>query len=128
MTTNTDVRLAPHQRLSRGLKYTIVGPVDITRGTVGIGARAIAGTAAGIRNRYEASRLPEQLAAAAEAVAALPDVVHEAPAKRRRRPLLIAAVTVATLAGGAVAFSIIRRSMRPEPSPLPPSVEVTPKP
>ncbi|WP_120314141.1 cell wall synthesis protein CwsA, partial [Mycolicibacterium monacense] len=28
----------------------------------------------------------------------------------------------------AMTFSIVRRSMKPEPSPLPPSVEVTPKP
>ena len=35
---------------------------------------------------------------------------------------------VVALAGGAVAFSIIRRSTQPEPSTLPPSVEVIPKP
>jgi len=29
---------------------------------------------------------------------------------------------------GAVAFSIVRRSTQPDPSPLPPSVEVSPKP
>jgi pyruvate/2-oxoglutarate dehydrogenase complex dihydrolipoamide acyltransferase (E2) component len=34
----------------------------------------------------------------------------------------------AILAVGAVSFSILRRSMQPEPSPLPPSVEVTPAP
>jgi Cell wall synthesis protein CwsA len=32
------------------------------------------------------------------------------------------------LAGGAVAFSIVRRNNKPQPSPLPPSVEVTPRP
>ncbi|WP_353612221.1 cell wall synthesis protein CwsA [Mycobacterium sp. M26] len=35
---------------------------------------------------------------------------------------------LATVVGGAVAFSIVRRSMQPEPSALPPSVEVAPKP
>jgi hypothetical protein len=39
---------------------------------------------------------------------------------------LIAGVAVAVLAAGAAAFSIIRRSARPEPSALPPSVEVDP--
>ncbi|MBW8712363.1 MAG: cell wall synthesis protein CwsA, partial [Mycobacterium sp.] len=40
----------------------------------------------------------------------------------------LAAVSAVVLAGGAVAFTIVRRSMQPEPSALPPSVDVTPKP
>jgi Cell wall synthesis protein CwsA len=40
----------------------------------------------------------------------------------------LVAVGAVVLAGGAVAFSIVRRSMQPEPSPLPPSVDVSPKP
>jgi sarcosine oxidase subunit alpha len=40
----------------------------------------------------------------------------------------LAAAGVAVIAVGGVAFSIIRRSMQPDPSPRPPSVEVTPKP
>ena len=32
------------------------------------------------------------------------------------------------LGGGAVAFSIVRRSTKPEPSALPPSVDVAPRP
>ena len=36
--------------------------------------------------------------------------------------------TVAVLALGGITFSIVRRSMQPEPSPLPPSVDVTPQP
>ncbi|MCV7283752.1 MULTISPECIES: cell wall synthesis protein CwsA [Mycolicibacterium] len=130
MTANADLRLAPHQRLSRGLKYTAVGPVDITRGVVGLGLNSAQATANGLRRRYESGKLRRQLAAAAEAVAALPEVIQEAtaPPKKRRRPLVIAGVAAAVLAGGAVVFSIVRRSTRPEPSPLPPSVEVTPKP
>lgn len=130
MTANADLRLAPHQRLSRGLKYTAVGPVDITRGVVGLGLNSAQATANGLRRRYESGKLRRQLAAAAEAVAALPEVIQEAtaPPKRRHRPLVIAGVAAAVLAGGAVVFSIVRRSTRPEPSPLPPSVEVTPKP
>ncbi len=132
MTANVDTRLAPRQRLARGLKYSTVGPVDVTRGVVGLSANTVSAAAAGLRKRYESGKLRRQLAAAAEAVGALPQVLQEAAAapepKRRRRPLLIAGVAAAVLAGGAVAFSIVRRSMRPEPSPLPPSVEVTPKP
>ncbi|OMC34112.1 cell wall synthesis protein CwsA [Mycobacterium sp. GA-1841] len=130
MTANVDIRLAPHQRLARGLKYSTLGPVDVTRGVAGISANTVSAAAAGLRKRYESGKLRRQLAAAAEAVAALPEVIQEAaaPPKRRRRPLVIAGVAAAVLAGGAVTFSIVRRSMRPEPSPLPPSVEVSPKP
>ncbi|MGV9801581.1 cell wall synthesis protein CwsA [Mycobacterium sp. NPDC003449] len=131
MTANADARLAPSQRLSRGLKYTAVGPVYIARGVTGLGLDAAQATASEVRTRYRSGRLRRQLAAAAETVASLPEVLQEAaaPPKRRRRPLLIAAAAAAVLACGAVAFSVIRRSTRPEPpSPLPPSVEVTPKP
>lgn len=135
MSARTDVRLAPHQRLSRGLKYTAVGPVDITRGVLGLSANTAQATATQLRRRYESGKLRRQLAAAAEAVAALPDTLQEAvspPKKRRqkrRRPLIIAAAAVTVLAGGAAAFSIVRRRTRPqEPPTLPPSVEVTPKP
>ncbi|MED5815722.1 cell wall synthesis protein CwsA [Mycolicibacterium sp. 050232] len=133
MTANVDTRLAPRQRLARGLKYSTVGPVDVTRGVVGISANTVSAAAAGLRKRYESGKLRRQLAAAAGAVAALPEVLQEAAAApqakpRRRRRLLLAGAAVATLAGGALAFSIVRRANRPEPSPLPPSVEVTPKP
>lgn len=132
MTANADARLAPHQRLSRGLKYTAVGPVDITRGVVGLGLNTAQATASQARRRYQNGKLRRQLEAAAEAVAALPDIVQEAakPPKRcRRKPLIVAGVAVAVVAGGAVAFSVVRRTKRPEPAAtLPPSVEVTPKP
>ncbi|MBN3511596.1 cell wall synthesis protein CwsA [Mycolicibacterium nivoides] len=132
MTANVDTRLAPRQRLARGLKYSTVGPVDVTRGVVGLTADTVSATAAGLRKRYESGKLRRQIAAAAATVAALPEVLQEAAAapqpKRRRRRLVIAGVAVAVLAGGAVTFSILRRSARPEPSPLPPSVEVSPKP
>jgi hypothetical protein len=132
MTATTDDRLAPNQRLARGLKYTAVGPVDISRGVAGLGLQAAVAAGASVRRRYQDGQLRHQLAAVAENLAALPDLLTDAaPAKpkRRRRPLLIAAVAAAVLAGGAVAFSVVRRTKRPEPhATLPPSVDVAPKP
>jgi hypothetical protein len=134
-------RLTPRQRLTRGLQYTAVGPVDITRGTVGLGLHGAYSAGSRLRQRYRESRVAEEvgaaqetlareLAAAQEVVANLPQALQDArkPKTRRRRIALVTAVGVAALAGGAVAFSIIRRSMQPEPSPRPPSVEVAPKP
>ena len=133
--------MTPRQRLTRGLQYTAQGPVDIARGTVGLGAHGAYSAGRSLRQRYRESRIAEEvssaqetlareLAAAQEVVANLPQALQDArqPKNRRRRIALVTAVGVAALAGGAVAFSIIRRSMQPEPSPRPPSVEVTPKP
>ena len=137
--TNVD-RLSPRQRLTRGLKYSTVGPVDVTRGAVGIGVDSAQSSAAWLRDRYRSGKLRRdlaaaqaviatELAAAQEVVAGLPLALQEARSSRRRpRPLVLIAVGAAVLAVGAVTFSIIRRSTQPEPSPRPPSVEVTPKP
>ncbi len=140
MNSKTDARLTPGRRLSRGLRYTAVGPIDVTRGTVGLtweGAHSAAGS---LRQRLERSRLAKELedaqqtisqeiAAAQKALANLPQVIAGArKPKRRPRPLVLAAAGIGVVAVGAVAFSIIRRSMQPDPSPRPPSVEVTPKP
>ncbi|WP_111511318.1 cell wall synthesis protein CwsA [Mycobacterium kyogaense] len=134
MSSKTRVRLTPSQRLSRGLKYSTVGPVDVTRGAVGIGVNSVRSSASWVGQKYRSSQVAQQLkdelVAAQEAVANLPETLEKVRApKRRRRPrLLVIAVGAAVLAGGAAAFSIARRSTQPEPSPLPPSVEVTPKP
>ncbi|MEO3759758.1 cell wall synthesis protein CwsA [Mycobacterium sp. B14F4] len=140
MSSKTDIGLTPGQRLSRGLKYTAVGPVDVTRGAVGLSVHGVQSAATRFRHNLDKGRLAreigeaqgaiaQELAVAQEVLANLPSVIADArKPKRRRRPLLLAAVGVVTLAGGAVAFSIIRRSTQPEPSPLPPSVEVTPRP
>ncbi|HJT91279.1 MAG TPA: cell wall synthesis protein CwsA [Mycobacterium sp.] len=144
MSSKTGARLTPSQRLTRGLKYSAVGPVDVTRGTVGLswyGAQSAAGS---IRRRLDKSRLAQEfgdaqdtiaqeLSAAQAVLANLPQVIADArKPKRRRRPLVLAALGVVVLAGGAVAFSIIRRSSQPEPSAAsqsrPPSVDVSPKP
>ena len=139
MSSRTEARLTPGQRLSRGLRYTAVGPVDVTRGGVGLGWQGAASAASNLRERIEKSRLAKQLAeeledaqqaiahelaAAQEVIANLPQTIAEARKPRRRpRPLVLAAAGVAVVAVGAVAFSIIRRSMQPDPSPRPPSVE-----
>ncbi|SEH55744.1 Protein of unknown function [Mycolicibacterium rutilum] len=132
MSPKTDVRLSPGQRLSRGLKYTALGPVDVTRGAVGLGLNGAQSSASWVGERYRTGRLKaelaKELAVAQEVVAGLPAAVTKARSRRRRRPLLVAAVGVVALAGGAVAFSIVRRSTQKEPSPLPPSVEVSPRP
>ena len=141
MSSKTDARLTPGQRLGRGLKYSAVGPVDVTRGAVGLEpARRASRRPVGNRRRLARAGWPRISAQAQDAIAqelaAAQEVVAEpAPGhpearkpKRSRRPLVLAAVGVAVLAGGAVAFSIVRSSMQPEPSPLPPSVDVSPKP
>ena len=140
MSLKTDVRLTPSQRLSRGLKYSAIGPVDVTRGTVGLSLQGAQSAAGRVRRRLDNSRLAkefadaqetiaQELTAAQEVLANLPQVIAEArKPKRRRRPLVLAVVGVVVLAGGAVAFTIVRRSMQPEPSSLPPSVDVAPKP
>jgi hypothetical protein len=145
MSSKTDARLTPGQRLSRGLRYTAVGPVDVTRGGVGLGWQGAASAAGSLRERVEKSRLArelareleeaqeaitQELAAAQEVLASLPQVIADArrPKRRRPRPFVLAAAGIAMIGVGAVAFSIIRRSMQPDPSPRPPSVEITPKP
>jgi hypothetical protein len=141
MSARNHTRLTPRQRLSRGLTYTAVGPVDVTRGLIGVGAHSAQAGASSLRRRYREGRLAhdlqtaqenlaQELAAAQEVVSGLPQALQEARRSQRRgkRPLVIAGVAVAVLSGGAAAFSIIRRSMRREPSPLPPSVDVQPRP
>jgi hypothetical protein len=144
MSSKTDARLSPGQRLSRGLRYTAVGPVDVTRGTVGLSWQGAHSAASSLRQRVEKSQLAKdlarefedaqlaiagELAEAREALANLPQTIADArKPKRRPRPLVLVASGIAVIAVGAVAFSIIRRSMQPDPSPRPPSVEVTPKP
>jgi cell wall synthesis protein CwsA len=140
----SSTRLTPTERLARGLKYSTVGPVDLTRGAVGVGLGSARSSAAWVGNRYRRGRirsqLREDLAAAQETIAAelavaqgvvanLPQTLQEVRGtKRRRRTLLFVGGGVAVLAVGAVTFSIVRRSTQPDPSPLPPSVDVAPRP
>jgi hypothetical protein len=147
MRSKTVDRLTPSQRLSRGLKYSTVGPVDVTRGAVGVGLDSVRSSAAWVGNRYQRGKVARQLKAdllaaqaaisaeLASAQSAASDMASNLPEafgkgrkhRARRNPLLLAGIGVAVVAGGAVVFSIVRRSSQPEPSALPPSVEVTPK-
>ena len=140
MHAKNHTRLTPRERLSHGLANTAVGPVDVTRGLVGLGVHSAQAGASSLRRRYHEGRLAhelrsaqealaQELAAAQDVVAGLPEALQQARRAQRhgKRPLLIAGVAVAVLAAGAVAFSIVRRSTRPEPSTLPPSVEVEPR-
>ncbi len=144
MSAKTESRLTPRERLARGLTYSTVGPVDVTRGVVGLGVQSAQSTASQLRRRYQEGRLAreiaaaqetiaQELAAAQEVVASLPQALQDARRAQRRskRPWVIAGVAVVVLAGGAIAFTIVRRSSRPErqePSPRPPSVDVQPRP
>lgn len=142
MSQKAEASLTPRERLTRGLTYTAVGPVDVTRGVVGLGVQSAQSTATEVRRRYREGRLArelaaaqetigQELAAAQEVVAALPQLLQDARREQRRskKPWLIAgAATVVVLAGGAVAFSLVRRSAKPESSPRPPSVDVQPRP
>lgn len=144
MRAKTESRLTPRERLGRGLTYTAVGPVDLARGAIGLGVQSAQSTASHLRRRYQEGRLARdiataqealahELAAAQEVVAGLPQALQDARRAQRRstRPWLIAGVAVAVLAGGAAAFSIVRRttrSQREEPSPRPPSVDVQSRP
>ncbi|ODR05211.1 cell wall synthesis protein CwsA [Mycobacterium sherrisii] len=145
MNATAQSRLTPRQRLSRGLTYSALGPVDVTRGLVGLGVDSAQSTASQLRRRYRQGRLArdiaaaqetlaQELAAAQDVVTNLPQALQSARKSRRRRgkrPLLIVGAAVVVLAGGAAAFSIVRRSVNrgtPEPSPRPPSVDVQPRP
>jgi hypothetical protein len=129
--------LTPRERLSRGLASTAVGPVDVTRGLVGLGVHSAQAGASSLRRRYHEGRLAhdlhsaqealvQELAAAQEVVTGLPEALQQ-PQRRRPRPWVLAGAAAVVIAAGAAAFSIVRRSTRPEPSTLPPSVEVEPR-
>jgi len=143
MGRKTEPKLTSRERLTRGLHYSAVGPVDVTRGVVGISVHSAESAAAGARRRYREAKaarqelaqvreeLTQEAAAVKQVVADLPAALQEArnaAHRRHRRLWVFGALGLATAVGGAVAFSIVRRSMQPEPSALPPSVEVSPKP
>jgi hypothetical protein len=141
MGAKSHIRLTPRERLSRGLTYTAVGPVDVTRGVVGLSVHSAQAGASSLRRRYQEGQLARdiqsaqdalihELAAAQEVVTGLPEALAQARRSQRRkpRPWVLAGAAVVVLAAGGAAFFIIRRSSQPEPSPLPPSVDVDHRP
>ncbi|ETB09063.1 hypothetical protein O980_20535 [Mycobacterium avium subsp. paratuberculosis 08-8281] len=152
MRAKAEDRLTPRERLARGLTYSTLGPLDLTRGVAGLSVQSARSTAEQLRRRYREGRpardltaaqetLAQELAAAQEVVTGLPQALQDARRAQRRgkRPWVIAGVAVAVLAGvavavlagGAAAFSIVRRSVREkpqEPQSRPPSVDVQPRP
>lgn len=143
MSSKTEIALTPRQRLARGLTYTAVGPVDVTRGVVGLGIHTAAAGAGSVRRRYREGRLAREISAAQETladefaaaqqvVAGLPQALREArrTERRSRRPWVIAAAAAAMVVGGVAGIVVIRRTTRDreQPSPRPPSVEVQPRP
>jgi hypothetical protein len=141
MGAKNHIRLTPRERLSRGLTYSAVGPVDVTRGVVALGAHSARAGASSLRRRYHEGRLArdiqnaqealvQELAAAQEVVTSLPDALAQARRSQRRkpRPWVLAGAAAVVLAAGGAAFAIIRRSSHEEPSALPPSVDVDHRP
>lgn len=134
MGRKSEPKLTSRERLNRGLHYTAVGPVDITRGVVGITAHSAESAATAIKRRAREARavrddVTAEVEAVKQVVAELPQILQDARKakhRRRRRLFVFGFLGVATV-GGAIAFVIARRPSTPEPSPLPPSVEVAPK-
>lgn len=128
LTKNEDapIKLTSGQRLARGLKETALAPVDVARGTAGLGfglVRAVGGKL--VRRGKTVS--DEVSDAVADVVDTLPEVVKSA--RKRKLPRALTGLAVVGLLGaGAVAFSIVRRSQQPEPSTLTPSVDPRPQP
>ncbi|WP_319428690.1 cell wall synthesis protein CwsA [Mycobacterium sp. RTGN5] len=138
MGRRTEPKLTSRERLNRGLHYTAVGPVDITRGVVGVSVQGAESAANAIKRRAREARTVQhevakeaakEVDAVKQVVAELPQLLQEARKSphRRRRRLFVFGFLGLGLAGGAVAFAISRRSATPEPSALPPSVDVAPK-
>lgn len=100
MSEQVETRLTPRERLTRGLAYSAVGPVDVTRGLlelgVGLGLQSARSTAAGLRRRYREGLLAREVAAAQETlaqeltaaqdvVANLPQALQDARTQRRSK-------------------------------------------
>lgn len=140
MSSKPDTALTSRQRLARGLTYSAVGPVDVTRGVAGLGIGTAYGAVNAVRRHYREGRLAREIsaaqavltdefAAAQDVVAGLPEALREARHANggSRRPWLIAAAvagTAAVLAGGVAAITVLRRSAQDQDlSPRPPSVD-----
>lgn len=141
MGRKSETKLTSQERLARGLRYSAIGPVDVTRGAVGVGVSSAKSATSELRARCRKACLAErvsavqevlgnEVSAVQEVVANLPQALNDARKaqhRRRRRLLVFGGLGLAAI-GGAAAFVVVRRSSQPEPSVLPPSVEVNPRP
>ena len=135
MGRRTEPKLTSRERLNRGLHYTAVGPVDITRGVVGVSVHGAESAATALKRRVREARavqheVAKEVDTVKQVVAELPQRLQEARKAQhrgRRRLFVFGFLGLSAVVGGAVAFSIARRSAASEPSPLPPSVDVAPK-
>ena len=64
------VRLTPRARFARGLKYSTVGPVDVTRGALGLGLTSAYSSATWLGRHYRQSARAAQEGLATELAAA----------------------------------------------------------
>ncbi|MGH3724591.1 MAG: cell wall synthesis protein CwsA [Mycobacterium sp.] len=125
-TSEPAVKLTSGQRLVRGLKEAALAPIDVSRGTAGLGL-GIAKTGASKLLRRGKAVSSEVQDAVADVVDTLPELA--AGVRKRKLPKAIAGLAIVGLLGaGAVAFSVLRRSGQPGPSPLAPSVDPRPQP
>ena len=132
--TVTD-RLTPEQRFARGLKYSAAGPVDVTRGAVGLGLSSAQSSASWLGSHYRAERERRAggsrhgIGRRSRGRRRPPRGVREGAAiKARPRPLVLALAGAAVLGVGAVTFSIVRRSTQPDPSPRAARASRSPRP
>ncbi|MBB4853931.1 hypothetical protein HNP40_001311 [Mycobacteroides chelonae] len=123
------IKLTSGERLVRGLKEAALAPIDVSRGTAGLGfglAKSATRVASKLvrRGKVVSSEVQDAVADVADT---LPEVVSSA--RKRKLPRALTGLAVVGLLGaGAVAFSVLRRSGQPEPSPLAPSVDPQPQP
>ena len=134
----------PGERIARGLKYSTVGPIDVTRGALGVGVNSTQSSASWVANRYRRGRIKSQLrkdlAAAQERhrqrARRRPGGRHQHSAgaaggpesRRRPRPLVLVGVGVAGPRRRRGVVLDHQAFDAADPSPLPPSVDVPPKP
>jgi hypothetical protein len=134
MSSPTETHPTPGRRLTRGLCCTALGAVETVRGVAELALNGAQASARRLGDRQRGAelkeRLSDDLAAVQAALADLPSGRRSAAkaARRRRRLFIAAGATVVVAGAAAVTVAIIRRSTRPDPSTLPPSVEVNPKP
>lgn len=113
------VKLTSGQRLARGFKSAALAPIDISRGTAGLGFGLVkAGSGILRRGKSAAADVQEVVAEAAESLAD-----EKGKRKLPRRLLRLALLGVV----GAAVAKAVSKSGQAEPTPLAPSVDPNPQ-